>query len=254
MPDSSADSSALAFRAAIEMLAEATPGAHHELRAHGTLLAITGAMIPALNPILSPAAEPDVDEIVALAEVAGREAGRSPWSIRIRDEPHAKLVEVAQRSGLSTKATQPFMVRSLDGEPSAGEIPVRRLAGRDYAEFAAVLGAGFGVPAEIISGVFTEQVLDHPQITAYIADSDNGVAAAAAIAFVTDRHLGMANFVWLPELHGPDYGGAVIEASLRDGRAAGAHTAYVHATDSLVPYFETFGFTTREHWSMLSAF
>jgi hypothetical protein len=37
---------------------------------------------------------------------------------------------------------------------------------------------------------------------------------------------------------------------LNDGRASGAHTAYLHATEDVLPFFEKLGFATRETWTM----
>ncbi|WP_127509412.1 hypothetical protein [Actinoplanes solisilvae] len=66
------DAAATAFRSAIEMLARTIPGSYVETGPTGTLLAVTHAAVPALNPILSAAAEPDAAEI---AEFASKKVG-----------------------------------------------------------------------------------------------------------------------------------------------------------------------------------
>ncbi|MEO3742534.1 GNAT family N-acetyltransferase [Plantactinospora sp. B5E13] len=250
---------ALAFLSGMEDLAAAIPGTYRERGANGSLLALTRAMVPALNPILSAAATPDAAEIAALAEVAARESGPAPWSIRLRGEPTPEIVATATRYGLTTTSTQPFMLESLDGSgptrpETASEVRVRRLAGAESATFAAVLSAGFGAPPEMIAAIYTPAVLDSPGTSAYVAENDRGVPVSAGVAFRNDGFLGLANISTVPEFQRRGYGRALTEVILRDGRTAGAHTAYLHANEPSLPFFESVGFSTTEHWTMLSAF
>ncbi|MFI6762800.1 GNAT family N-acetyltransferase [Micromonospora sp. NPDC050417] len=250
---------ALAFQAGIDELAAAIPGSYRERGAHGTLLAVTHAMVPALNPILSAAAKPDAAEIAALAEVADRESGQAPWSIRLRGEPDAEIVRTATRYGLTTTSRQPFMVVSIEGSGPArpelaSEVRVRRLSGNESDVFAAVLSAGFGAPPEMISAIYTPDVLDNPIVSAYVAENDRGDAVSAGVAFLNDQYLGLANISTVPEFQRQGHGRALTEAILRDGHAAGARTAYLHASEPSLPFFESIGFSTKEYWTMLSAF
>ncbi|RKR89925.1 acetyltransferase (GNAT) family protein [Micromonospora pisi] len=250
---------ALAFQSGIEELAATIPGSYRERGANGTLLALTHAMVPALNPILSAAAKPDSAEIVALAEVAERESGQAPWSIRFRGEPDEEIARTATRYGLTTTSRQPFMIVSLEGygparpEPTT-EVKVRRLSGDESDIFAAVLSAGFGAPPEMISAIYTPKVLDNPSISAYVAENDRGDAVSAGVAFLNDQYLGLANISTVPEFQRQGYGRALTEAILRDGHTAGAHAAYLHASELSLPFFESVGFSTKEYWTMLSAF
>ncbi|MEV4495705.1 GNAT family N-acetyltransferase [Micromonospora arborensis] len=250
---------ALAFQAGIEDLAAAIPGSYRERSANGTLLALTRAMVPALNPILSAAATPDAAEIAALAEVADRESGPAPWSIRLRGEPGPEIMETATRYGLTTTSKQPFMLVSLDGygptrpEP-VSEVRVRRLSGDEAAIFAAVLSAGFGAPPEMISAIYMPAVLDRAGTSAYVAENDRGEAVSAGVAFLNDQYLGLANISTVPAFQRRGYGRALTEAMLRDGHTAGAQAAYLHADEPSLPFFESVGFGTTEYWTMLSAF
>ncbi|WP_433359484.1 GNAT family N-acetyltransferase [Actinoplanes sp. CA-142083] len=245
------DSSAAAFRDGMEMIAAAVPGSYHLRGEHGTLLALTHAAVPALNPILSPAATPDPVEIATLAGVAAQQSGGAPWSIRLRGEPTGEVVEVADRHGLTSTVSQPFMTRALTGDVPETKPVVRRLAASEYETFAAVLAGGFGAPPQIISAVYGPQVLAHPAVAAYVAEDDSGMAVAAGVSIRTDGHLGIGNVATLEPFRRQGYAYALTATLLNDGRASGAHTAYLHATDDVVPFFERLGFETRENWTMI---
>ncbi|MFI5892241.1 GNAT family N-acetyltransferase [Actinoplanes sp. NPDC051513] len=245
------DSSAAAFRDGMEMIAAAVPGSYHTRGEHGTLLAITHADVPALNPILSPAAVADPAEIAALAGIAAERSGGSPWSIRLRGEPSPEIREIAGRHGLATDTTQPFMTRPLTGDVPETKATVRRLEAAEYETFAAVLAGGFGALPEIVSAVYSPQVLVHPGIAAYLAEDDSGTPVAAGVTIRNDRHLGLGSVATLEPSRRQGHAYALTATMLNDGRAAGAHTAYLHATDEVVPFFEALGFETRETWTML---
>ncbi|MCX4538866.1 GNAT family N-acetyltransferase (plasmid) [Streptomyces sp. NBC_00841] len=66
---------------------------------------------------------------------------------------------------------------------------------------------------------------------------------------VTERHVGLAAIGTLPEYWRRGLGRAVTETVLRDGRAAGARTAYLHSSDEAVPLVEQVGFRTEESWT-----
>ncbi|MCO8269378.1 GNAT family N-acetyltransferase [Actinoplanes sp. TRM 88003] len=160
--------------------------------------------------------------------------------------------------GLTGGGEQHFMVAGLEGRTSTGSVPpdlalIRRLASDEYDTFAHVVGLAFGVPAEVVARVYTAEVLANPQIGAYVAETGTGLAVAAGAGLLAQGHLGLANVSALPEFRGQGYGRVLTEAVLRRGRAAGAHTAYLHASDDTVPFFERLGFTPRPGWTMLSA-
>jgi hypothetical protein len=50
-------------------------------------------------------------EIAGLAETAAKQAGQSPWSIRIRHEPSTAIRQIAKTHGLPNAVRQPFMAR-----------------------------------------------------------------------------------------------------------------------------------------------
>lgn len=252
MTDPLADPSAAAFADGIELLASAVPGAFHTRGPRGTLLALTHAAVPALNPILSPAAEPPATEIADLAAVAAERADGSPWSIRLRGEPPAAVLATAREHGLSSAARQPFMLLPLSPREAAAGIPVRRLAPSEYRIFSEVLSAGFGVPPAIIEAIYSAPVFGLAEITACVAEDGRGRPVATGISVLTGGFLAIGNLASRPDERGQGYARAVLDTLLGHGHAAGAHTAYLHADDATEPFFAGAGFTTAEHWTMLA--
>ncbi|MGW0858436.1 GNAT family N-acetyltransferase [Streptomyces sp. NPDC002690] len=248
---------AAAFQEATEALASVLPNGFHLRGSDGTLLAVTGSLIPALNVVMSVSDTPDTIEIGLLCTEAGPQVQELPWSIRLRGEADEELVGLAASHGLNTLAHQPFMLLSLeDGREvwSSGveSSAVRPLREDEYKTFATVLGTAFGAPPFVITSLYTPHVLSRPFVKAYVAEVD-GVAAAAGLAILTERHVGLANIGTLPEYRGRGLGRAITEAILRDGRAAGARTAYLHSSDEAVSLFERAGFRTEESWASFTA-
>ncbi|MET7694664.1 GNAT family N-acetyltransferase [Streptomyces sp. NPDC005483] len=245
-----------AFQTATEQLADSLPNGFHERGPADALLAVTGSMIPLLNSIMSVADVPDAAEIELLCERAAPHVQRLPWTIRLRGEAGEEITGLAARHGLSTRVRQPFMLLLLaDGRAEGQErgasgpapVTVRLLADDEHETFAEILGTAFGAPPVIISSLYTPQVLGQPFVKAYVAEEE-GTPVAAGLAIVTERHVGLANIGTLPAHRRRGAGRAVVEAILRDARAAGAHTAYLHTSDEALPLFEQAGFRTEESW------
>ncbi|MEW2288553.1 GNAT family N-acetyltransferase [Streptomyces sp. NPDC047841] len=248
---------AAAFQTATERLAGALPDGLHERGPGGALLAVTRSLIPLLNSIMSVADVPDAAEIELLCDKAAPHVAQLPWSIRLRGEPGTEIVGIAAAHGLRTVTRQPFMLLSLDGdrdsrESGHGPVTVRPLRDDEDETFATVLGAAFGAPPMIISSLYTPRVLGQSFVQAYVAEVD-GVPAGAGLAVLTERHVGLANIGTLHEHRRRGVGRAVTEAILRDGRAAGAHTAYLHSSEEALPLFEQAGFRTEESWTAFTA-
>lgn len=253
--DGEADSSAHAFRSAIDLLVSNAPGALRESGPHGTLLGFTGGYIPGLNTVISAEAKPDAEEIALLAAASRKYPKKVPWMIRHRGDADPRIVATAAEYGLTDVGSQPFLTMALDGPTPAdarsSASAVRPLAGDEYEILASVLGASFGVPPEVITSVYTPAILDLPEVSAYVAEQD-GVAVAVGQGFVTDGHLGVGNIATLPDHRRHGHARAVAEAILHGGRNAGAHTTYLHSTDEALALFEGLGFRLREHWTTIA--
>ncbi|MGW3498651.1 GNAT family N-acetyltransferase [Streptomyces sp. NPDC001020] len=248
---------ARAFQAAVEALADAVPNGYRRHGPGGALLATTGSLIPALNGVMSADPSPDKAEIALLCDAAEAHVQGVPWSIRLRGEPEEGIVAVAADHGLTTRTRQPFMLLTLEGDPAVRKpapkpASVRPLRADEHEVLAEVLGAAFGAPPAIITSLYTPLVLGQPFLRAYVAEVA-GVPAAAGMAILTGEHVGLVNIGTRPEHRRTGLGRAVTERILRDGRAAGARTAYLHSSDEALPLFEQAGFRTQESWTFLTA-
>ncbi|SNX88379.1 acetyltransferase (GNAT) family protein [Streptomyces sp. TLI_55] len=246
-----------AFQAATEQLVDSLPNGFHERGPAGALLAVTGSLIPLLNTVMSASDVPDVEEIKLLCGKAEPHVRQLPWSIRLRGEVGEEITDLAAQHGLTTRTKQPFMLLSLeekrpDTRQRGESVTVRRLDDEEHETFAEVLGTAFGAPPAIITSLYTPHVLGRPFVKAYVAEAD-GTPVAAGLGVVTERHVGLANIGTLPAHRRRGVGRAVVEAILRDARAAGAHTAYLHSSDEALPLFEQAGFRTEESWVVFSA-
>ncbi|MFB4283968.1 GNAT family N-acetyltransferase [Nonomuraea sp. MTCD27] len=255
--DAATDAAALAFRTGMAKIAESLAGAHFEIAPHGTLLAFNRAAVPALNPILSPSREPDAGEIAVLASKAAELSDGRPWSIRVRGEVvAAEIRETADKHHLTVASQQLLMTKGLTAEESVANLSpsVRLLAGAEFAVFGEIIGAAFGVPAEIVSQVYDGDVLGVPDIQAYVLEHD-GTAVAAGVAVLADRHVAIGNVATLPDFRRRGHASLLTRHMLQVAARSGCIAAYLHAGDApSIGLFQSLGFVPRETWTMLSAF
>ncbi|WP_250006390.1 GNAT family N-acetyltransferase [Actinoplanes sp. M2I2] len=170
----------------------------------------------------------------------------------------ARVRPAEGRLGLTGGDEQHLMTAGLQRRASTGSVPadlalIRRLASDEHDTFARVVGRAFGVPDEAVARVWTADVLANPLIGTYVAETTSGLVVAAGAGLLTQNQLGLANVGTLPEYRGQGYARVLTEAVLRRAKAAGAHTAYLHASDDTVPFFERLGFVARTGWTMLRA-
>ncbi|MEV4537529.1 GNAT family N-acetyltransferase [Asanoa sp. NPDC049518] len=249
--DQTLDAAANAFREGADLLADAAPNGRFETAPHGTALLFTGTPIPLLNAVLSLGREPDAAEIAALADrTASYTAQRLPWTIRLRGSATAEVTAVAAGHGLTGRTESRMMVLPLTTDPGPGT--ARVLSGAEYETFANVLGAAFGAPPQIVSGLYNAATLDRPEFDAYVLES-NGTPRTVGLAVRTGDFLYLANIATDPEHRRRGHALALTNAMLRDGRAAGARTAFLHSADDTVPLFSRAGFRAVETWTTFAA-
>ncbi|GIF62019.1 hypothetical protein Ais01nite_00540 [Asanoa ishikariensis] len=251
--DQTLDAAANAFREGAELIADAAPNGRFETAPHGTALLFTGAPIPLLNAVLGLSREPDAREIAALAErTASYTAGQLPWTIRLRGSASDEVAAVAAGHGLIGQTQSVMMVLPLTADPGSGNARVRKLPGAEYETFANVLGAAFGAPPQIITGLYNATTLDRPELDAYVLEED-GAPRTVGLAVRTGDYLYLANIATDPAHRRRGHAQALTGAMLRDGRASGARTAFLHSGDDTVALFERAGFQVGETWTTFAA-
>ncbi len=91
------------------------------------------------------------------------------------------------------------------------------------------------------------EVLAVPGMSALVGLSADGPCAVGLGAFHRG-HVGVFNIATPPAHRRLGHGRAVTARLVADGAAAGAHTAYLQASEMGYPVYERLGFTTVETW------
>src|SRR5690348_15929135 len=97
------EAAVLALKAANGFVVAAMPGGMPRMAPHGTSLLFSGGPMRSLDVVLVTAAEPDLDELTALAGQARELAASAgvPWSIRVRGAvPDPRVEALARGYGL----------------------------------------------------------------------------------------------------------------------------------------------------------
>ena len=242
-----------AYAATCESLAKFATTGRAKRGPRGAVLAVSGAPVASLNAIISPALEPDADEIADLA-VSAKEAG-FPWSIQVRGEPTPLVTQVAAGHGLTRRNAMPLMVRWPDeGTPQSdlGALRVRAVPVDQVDAYARVLEEGFEAPRGTFDVMASPSLAEACGITFYLAEVD-GVPVGTGMASVSDDLVGIFNIATLPQYRRRGYGRAVTLEIAREGYVAGATTAYLYASKMGVPVYESAGFRTEEHLTAITA-
>ncbi|HEV7709432.1 MAG TPA: GNAT family N-acetyltransferase [Asanoa sp.] len=238
---------ARAWVRAIALCVEALPGGFHRTGPHGTTEMITGIPVPTLNGVLAVAGPADVDEVSAFA--GSPRLTELPWSVQVRGGDDAERVAaVAAGHGLTQRVPLPFMLKELTG-PVDADPTVRRVSGADGDLYRKALAEGYEGPESIFDGFSRPALLDHPAMRGYVVEVAGTVVATSFGVLVGDQ-VGVFNIAVPPEHRRRGYGRAATAAVLRDGYAAGARHAFLHATPLGVPLYESMGFQTAQTWAV----
>jgi ribosomal protein S18 acetylase RimI-like enzyme len=235
---------------AMRLFAAAQPGGAATEGPNGTWTLISGAPMPFLNGVVSIAERPDPAAVAALA--ASPSLGDLAWSIQVRSGPvDARIAATAAAHGLRNVLTLPFMLRALGDDdrrvPAPGGVVVRRIGAEEQDRYRAALAAGYQGP-ESVFGVFTRrEILEHPSMSAYVAELD-GAVVATSFGVLVDDQVGVFNIAVGPEYRRRGYGRAATAAVLRGAHEKGARSAFLHASELGAPLYAAMGFTVAERW------
>jgi ribosomal protein S18 acetylase RimI-like enzyme len=241
-----------AFFAAVRALADVQPGGRWESAENGTALLISDSQMSSLNGVFAQRLEADAAEMDRLAGPAA-ETGL-PWSIGVRGEPGADVLEVAARHGRTGRHQTPMLVcPSGDAlfRGQTGPATVRTITSAERKVVGETLAAGFRAPVGMVLSLMTEQVIDAPWAETYLVEVD-GTPVATGMGILNGDHIGVYNIATAPEFQGRGYGRLVTERVMTDGFAAGATTSYLQSSKAGRPLYETMGFRTVETWTYLT--
>lgn len=242
-----------AYAATFEEMAAVATG-RTQRGPEGAVLAICGAPTAALNAIISPGLEPSADEIAALA--AAQSPWELPWSIQVRGTPGPLVVEAAARQGLTSIKQQPLMVRRSDqGLPTrlvVDSLRVRAVPVEELDLYARTVAEGFETQHDMMRMFCNPSLGKSERITLYLAELD-GVAVGTGMTAISGDVTGLFNITTLPGYRRRGFGRAITMELVRAGFAAGAGTVYLYASEMGEPVYQSIGFRTEEHLTVMTA-
>lgn len=246
------DRAAHAWREAMALVGQHSTGGRVLRGAHSTTLFTTGVPAAHLNAVVSTATDPDVAEVERL--VAAEDWTGKRWSIVVRRPPDDELLASARRYGLDATRGSRFQLIDLPGlagpSPADPGVLVRRVDGTEAALYTELLGAGFGLPPEVLEPVTTPALLDAPAVTGYVAEV-RGEPCGTAMTVVVGDCAVLLNVATLPAHRSRGVGRAVTGAALRHAADAGAGSACLHPTPEGTALYVSLGAVTAEHWTFL---
>ena len=242
-----------AYATVFEDLATVTTGRTRRAP-RGTLLAISGSRLAALNAIISPDREPDLEEITALADDA--RPWDVPWSIHVRGTAPAALMEAAAGYGLTEAATEPFMVLDADRAPRADPLPrglrVRPVGADETERYARATAAGFEAPFELFE-LFADPTFARAEtMTCFLAEVD-GVAVGTGFAATAGDLRGLFNIAVLPEHRRRGYGRAITAELCRVAFDSGARAVFLASSPMGESVYRSLGFRAVERLTLVTA-
>ncbi|MET8202765.1 GNAT family N-acetyltransferase [Micromonospora taraxaci] len=248
-----ADRLATAYFDAIAALCQVTPKGWYAER--GTARAgITHAGLASLNGVFDLTTDPDLESLDELATEVARHIPH--WSIIVRGEASAAVVDLAARHGLRGRSVMPFLACATDDitfrpDPPQQRTPLRRVGATENDTYTDALTESFEAPEGAFGSLMGGAVLDTDGVTGYLAEeSDRPVGTA--LGMLTSGVIGVFNIGVVPSARGRGLGRTLTETVLRDGIAAGADAAYLHTSPMGRPLYESMGFVLVENWTMFA--
>ncbi|MEU7850740.1 GNAT family N-acetyltransferase [Micromonospora parva] len=247
-----ADRLATAYSDAIGTLSRVTPKGWYAER--GTARAgVTHAAAASLNGVFDLTSDPDLGSLDELATEVARQVPH--WSIIVRGEPSAGIVDLAARHGLSERSALPLMACATDDivfrTGSTQRTLVRRVGAAESDTYTDAFTESFEAPDGAFGSLMGGAVLDTDGVTGYLAE-ESGRPVGTALGMRTRGVVGVFNIGVVPSARGRGLGRTLTEAVLRDGIAAGADVAYLHTSPMGRPLYESMGFALVETWTMLT--
>ncbi|WP_250006208.1 GNAT family N-acetyltransferase [Actinoplanes sp. M2I2] len=246
-----ADTASRAWLGALKLLAGSQRTGYFREMPGGTAQIVTGAPFPSLNGVAAVVGIPSPEEI---AELAGSARLREvAWTIHVRgDGVDERIAAIAGRNGLTGSMPLPFMVRDLT-VADAAEVPfARRITDADSVSYQRTMAAGFEAPEPLFTIFAEPAVVALPGGSGYLVEVD-GVPVATSFGVMVGDQVGVFNIAVPPAFRRKGYGRLATAAVLRDAYAAGARTAFLHATPDGLPLYRAMGFEVAENWTVFSA-
>ena len=246
-----ADIAARAWLGALKLLAGSQRDGWFSQTPGGTAEIVTGAPFPSLNGVAAITRDPSPGEIAELA--ASPRLNDVAWTIHVRGEDvDERIVGVADKHGLTGSMPLPFMVRELTAADAADVPAAHRITSSDSMSYQRTMAAGFEAPEPLFTIFAEPAVVELPGASGYLVEVD-GVPVATSFGLLMGDQVGVFNIAVPPAFRRKGYGRVATAAVLRDAYAAGARTAFLHATPDGLPLYRAMGFELAENWTVFAA-
>ncbi|GAB3934187.1 GNAT family N-acetyltransferase [Micromonospora vulcania] len=212
---------------------------------------VSNTAVASLNAAFSTSVEPDLTSLDEMATEVG--GSGVPWSIIVRGDASEAVVALAARHGLGHRGEMPLMACSAEDAVlrTNARNAIHPVCSAGSALYTDVLTAGFEVPEGAFGALMGGGVLDTPGFTGYLAEED-GRSVATGLGTEGDGAIGVFNIAVVPSARSRGLGRAMTARVMADGFAAGARTAYLHASAAGRPLYESMGFRLVETWTIFT--
>lgn len=207
-----------------------------------TLMA-SGIPVAFFNGGFPRAASPDPQRCIAAAMEFFARAG-VPFLLWLREGAYDDLIAAGRAAGLRDVGGPPSMALASIGEiaPPPADLELRfASAPDDMRDHRAVLGAGFGMPNDILDRLMVDGLIDDPD-TAIVLGRVDGVPVTTALLARSGATAGVYNVATLPDRRGKGYGEAATWAVIGEGARRGCTHSILQSSDAGHPVYERMGF------------
>lgn len=209
----------------------------------------TGRALPRFNGIA--VLGPHADQGSASDWLVGLSQRGLPHCILSRPQAPQWVAELAARHDLTDVEDEPLMLHPNPGDVAVPDQPsITRVDPDDEVEVALaqrLFADGFEASLEELGVLMAGSVLRQPGLSAYIGLAD-GEPCTTGVGAFHDGYIGVFNIATPPAHRRRGHGHAVTAHVIAEGVAAGAHTAYLQASEMGYPVYERLGFRTVETW------
>lgn len=211
-------------------------------RMRGAALAMSGAPVPDLNCGVVTAGD---HAPAAISEIAARLRDRGlPGLILVADGAGEAADEAAAATSLVRAARMPLMSLSpATNSADTGTFLVRQAkTAADLAAANSLMAAAFELPVEHINAAFTPRLLGEPAVAVDLV-LDGAEPVGALQTTIHDGIVGIWSMATPPVQRRRGVARAGLTQALVERYRAGAHTAFLIATDAGRPLYDAVGFT-----------
>jgi GNAT superfamily N-acetyltransferase len=203
---------------------------------------VAASGIPIMNKVIVTDPDPRPEDLKrALALV--RERGVA-YDVFVRSTWDRALTTVAAH-GLLRGGEMPCLVRELPlpDAPSPTGFAMRQIGPDEIDDFRAVARDGFEMPDALVTAAFRPEMLELPQLRAFVG-YENGRPVACAASCLTGDVIGIYTVATVAAARGRGYGTAITAAAMG---GTPARMAALQASDMGRPVYERMGFRVVHH-------